>query len=64
MNTMDTTITTYLNSRGATLWGRAYDIHSPDGRDTALQFIRKLWIELEDIESDLRYQTLDEGNDQ
>lgn len=62
MNAMDTTINAYLNSRGATLWGRAYDIHSPDGRDTALQFIRKMWIELEDIESDLHYQMLEQAD--
>lgn len=63
MNPMDTTITAYLDSRGATLWGRAYDIHSPDGRDTAVAFIRKLWIELEDIESDLQYQMADRDHE-
>lgn len=62
MNSMDTTISTYLNSRGSTLWGRAFDIHSPDGQETARQFIRQLWIELEDIESDLHHQTLEQAD--
>lgn len=59
MNTMDTAITDYLDSRGSTLWGRAFDIHSNDGKQTALQFIRQLWIELEDIESDLHHRNQD-----
>lgn len=59
MNAMDTAINDYLNTRGSTLWGRAFDIHAPDGRDAALKFIRQMWIELEDIESDLHHRNLD-----
>ena len=53
MNAMDTAINDYLDTRGSTLWGRAFDIHAPDGKDEALKFIRQMWIELEDIESDI-----------
>lgn len=59
MNAMDTAINEYLDTRGSILWGRAFSIHAPDGKDAALKFIRQLWIELEDIESDLHHRNLD-----
>ena len=59
MNVMDTAITDYLDSKRSILWGKAFDVHSNDGKQAALQFIRQLWIELEDIESDIHYRNQD-----
>lgn len=62
MNAMEQTINSYLSTRGATLWGRAFDIHNAEGKEIATQFIQDLWIELEDIESDLHYQATEKAD--
>jgi len=41
----------YLNNLGATLWGRSFNIN--DDREEAVQFIRKLWHDLEMAEVEL-----------
>lgn len=44
-------INRYLDGLGATLWGRSFNIN--DDREEAVQFIAKLWHELELTEVDL-----------
>jgi hypothetical protein len=39
----------YLDSLGATLWGRSFDINSSEGRAEAVNFIDDLWFNLEEI---------------
>jgi hypothetical protein len=39
----------YLDSLGATLWGRSFDINSVEGRTEAVDFIENLWFNLEEI---------------
>lgn len=35
-------ISHYLDSQGCTLWGRAFDIKSDDGREQAITFIQSV----------------------
>ena len=41
----------YLDNLGATLWGRSFNIN--DDREEAIQFITKLWHDLEMAEVEL-----------
>lgn len=40
----------YLLDKGATLWGRAYDVNDPDGMEAAVDFITDLYLDLWDLE--------------
>jgi|694.fasta_scaffold03005_18 hypothetical protein len=44
-------INRYLDGLGATLWGRSFNIN--DDREEAIQFITKLWHDLEILEVEL-----------
>lgn len=44
-------ISRYLDGLGATLWGRSFNIN--DDREEAIQFITKLWHDLEVLEVEL-----------
>ena len=44
---MDEAIDRYLKSRGATLWGRAWDLSQEESKEGARAFIKDLWSQLE-----------------
>lgn len=50
---IDHSINLYLNTLGATLWGRAFNINDEDDREEAVTFIRNLWRALEDCEAEI-----------
>jgi hypothetical protein len=52
---IEDTINQYLNGLGATLWGRSFNIN--DDRDEAVQFIAKLWRDLEHAEVEVIAKT-------
>lgn len=39
----------YLDSLGSTLWGKAHEINSPEGKIAAIDFIYEMWESLEQI---------------
>lgn len=48
MNCDQIVINRYLDSRASTLWSRAFDIHSKEGRDEAAKFIERLLHDLDE----------------
>lgn len=43
---LDTAIENYLEDRGATLWGRAWDLSQEESKEGARRFIRNLYRDL------------------